>query len=45
MPDNVCFDIHPGSAYAYGSSAADAADGTGVENIEIGSDDDGEPGQ
>lgn len=35
MPDNVCFDIHPGSAYAYGSSAADAADGTGVENIEI----------
>ena len=34
-PDNVCFDIHPGSAYAYGSSAADAADGTGVENIAI----------
>lgn len=34
-PDNVCFDIHPGSAYAYGSSAADAADGTGVENIDL----------
>ena len=34
-PDNVCFDIHPGSAYAYGSSAADAADGTGVENIKL----------
>lgn len=33
--DNVCFDIHPGSAYAYGTAAADAADGVGVENIEL----------
>ena len=33
--DNVCFDIHPGSAYAYGTAAADQADGIGVENIEL----------
>ena len=34
--DNVCFDIHPGSAYAYGASASDMADTTsGVENIVI----------
>ena len=33
--DNVCFDIHPGSAYAYGSSAADKSDAAGVENITL----------
>ena len=32
---NVCFDIHPGSAYAYGSSAADMSDSAGVENVTI----------
>ena len=32
---NVCFDIHPGSAYAYGSSAADMSDSAGVENVVI----------
>jgi len=32
---NVCFDIHPGSAYAYGSSAADMSDASGVENIDL----------
>ena len=31
---NRCFDIHPGSAYAYGSSAADVQQ-AGVENVEI----------
>ena len=33
--DNVCFDIHPGSAYAYGSSAADKSDSAGAENITL----------
>ena len=34
-PANTCFDIHPGSAYAYGGSAEDAGLEDGVENIEL----------
>ena len=34
LATNRCFDIHPGSAYAYGSSAADVQQ-AGVENVEI----------
>lgn len=31
----MCFDIHPGSAYAFGTSAADRTDSLGAENINL----------